>query len=116
MSILNEITIDFDLDCKVLCDTPAKLKLRNKTLTGINYNLDNIDNIISTREYVLLLSLLRDATDMWKCIILPVHSSVIFHILNENKYHSWLLHTNYKYYFHPIHDLLLVTYLIFHHN
>jgi len=45
MSILNEITIDFDLDCKVLCDTPAKLKLRNKTLSGINYNLDNIDNI-----------------------------------------------------------------------
>lgn len=45
MSILNEITIDFDLDCKLVCGTPAKLKLRNKTLTGINKNLDNIDNI-----------------------------------------------------------------------
>lgn len=40
MNILNEITIDFDLDSKILSDTPAKLKLREKTLKGIYINLD----------------------------------------------------------------------------
>ena len=40
MNILNEVTIDFDLDSKILNDTPAKLKLREKTLNGIYTNLN----------------------------------------------------------------------------
>ena len=46
MNILDEITVDFDLDSKILCETPAKLKLRDKTLKGIYFNLNDEQSTI----------------------------------------------------------------------
>lgn len=46
MNILDEITVSYDLDSKILCDTPAKLKLREKTLKGINFNLNDENSTI----------------------------------------------------------------------
>ena len=48
MKILDEIIVNFDLDCKILNDTPAKLKLRDKTLKGICFNLNDEEGIIPT--------------------------------------------------------------------
>lgn len=48
MKILDEIMVNFDLDCKILNDTPAKLKLRDKTLKGICFNLNDEEGIIPT--------------------------------------------------------------------
>ena len=46
MNILDEITVSYDLDSKILCDTPAKLKLREKTLKGINFSLNDENSTI----------------------------------------------------------------------